>query len=154
MADIDLAVVVFRNALGLPPLNCNDGIIYRAGEQLMGEAVSFNRNQVGSPYVDGQITTSRQRQAVNEQLSFEVFGRTTTNANMTNVQLKANFDIIAAAFLQDSYELRITIDGALYRYQGEAADLQLTWTGPRFMAKQGQIAFTMPRQPSPLVGVV
>jgi hypothetical protein len=152
--DLNLTVLVQRDSLGLTPLSINDGKVYRASTQFLGGAVSWNRTQVTSPYIDGSVTVNRQRQMVQEQVAIEVSGRTVASPTLSNVQLKANFDTLCQAFLQDSFTLTVEIDTAVYEYQCEAADYQITWTGPRFIAKQGLITFTVPRQPNAAVGVV
>lgn len=154
MADLNLSVVLTRDWLGLGPLNINDHVSYAVAQQFLGSTVSWNRNQLTSPYMDGSFTASRQRQSVTEQIAVEVFGRSTANGAMSPTTLQANLAALIAAFNQDSFSLTLTLDGTTYSYEAEAADYQVSWVGPRFMARQVQVVFSLPRQPVPLAGGV
>lgn len=152
--DLDLSVLVTRDWLGLGPLEVNDQVAYRSAPELLGTQVSWNNNRVGSPWIDGEFTVSRTRGMVEEPVGVEVTGRTLPNQVLTGSRLQANFAALIDAFTQDSYTLTVTIDGVVYAYECEAAGYQVTWSGPRFMARRGKIAFTVPRQPAPVLGGV
>lgn len=141
-----MQVNVERTSLGLPLLNINDHLNYACAAQFFGAAVSWTRQQVGSPQVDGQVTVNRQRQMVQEQLAVEVRGDSMAH-------LRANVDKLVQAAIQDSYLIGIHIDGEHYQYQCEAADYQVSWVGSRFAARQLQVVLTVPRQPVPTIGV-
>ena len=162
MADLALSVTITRTALALSTLQLNDGLVYRAAaEDFMGGDGTWERQQVGSAYMDGQVTVNRQRQVVNEHLTFEVSGATPGSpaTPTSQVQFQANLATLIAAMSQDSFTLDIAVgsggDIAHYTYLGEAADLtNASWTGPRMLAKQGKLTFNMPRQPVPVAGGV
>jgi len=161
MADLALSVLVNRDLLNLAALQCNDGNVYRASASpFMGEQLQWTRNQITSVYIDGAVTVNRQRQIVNEQMAFEVSGRNPANltAAPTQALFQTNMATLIAAFSQDNFQVDIIVgtggDATHYTYQAEAADVQVTWTLPRFLARQGLITFTVPRQPVPIAGGV
>lgn len=154
MADIDLTFQVDRGALGLTPLDCNDRQRFEISDTMFGGPVSWQRTQVGSPYMDGQVTTDRQRQMVTDPVNINVFGRGLRGAGMTNGKLKDNFDELVQAFSQDNFVVTVGIDDAVYQYQCEASDYQLLWQGLYFIARQGQVQLQLMRQPQALAGTV
>jgi hypothetical protein len=145
--DLALAVTVSRTLLGLAPLDINDHLNYYVTPQLLGGQVAWTRTQITSPWLDGAVTTNRVRQMVTEPLVIEVLGG-------THGELKANVDTLVQAFIQDSFDLELTMGDAAYAYRCEAADYTLGWNGPRMMANQVQVTFSVPRQPTALLGVV
>lgn len=151
MADLSLSVLVSRTALALPDLQINDGYVYKASTQFLGALVSWNRTTITGPSSDGAVTVERQLQMVQEPLGVEVWGRTALDATMRNSTLKANMNVLAAAFWQDSFVISVTEEDAFWAYQCEASDVQVTWNGNRSMAKRGLVTFTVPRQPRSLV---
>ena len=144
---LGMSVTVTRTQLGLSPLAINDHISYYVADTFMGGQVSWTRNQVTSPFVDGAVTVNRTRSMVTEQVVIEVLGG-------TQALIQANAATLISAFLQDSFLLTITVATTTYQYLCEASDFQVTWTGPRFFAKQAQVTFSMPRQPIPVIGGV
>jgi hypothetical protein len=141
MNDVELSVTVSREALGLPPLEIASSPDYYIGTQFLGVAVAWDRQQVNSRWLDGAVTTSRHRQTVMDQIGVEVKG-----PNLGTVHRL--IDELVEAFIQDTFVLTVTADGATRSYQCEAADYQdASWTTPRMAAAQGQILLTVPRQP-------
>lgn len=145
MADISMSVLISRSSLALADLEINDLTNYRVAPQFLGGNVSYNRVEASSVFMDSSVTIFRTLPKVQEQVQIEVLG--TSQAN-----LMANIDALIKAFSQNSFTMTITLAGQVWQYQCEAADRQMTWTGPRFIAKQVQITFTMPRHPTPLQG--
>lgn len=150
MSDIALSVLVSRTRLGLGPLQIASGGTYFLTPQFLGATVTWTRQQVGSPFADGQVTTSRVRQNVTETVGVEV--RADTYA-----ELDAAISAVIAAFTQDRFTMTIEVgdvDIATYQYRCEAADYQtLTWNTARLYSMAGQVLFQMPRQPVAVVGV-
>lgn len=147
MPDIAMSVALSRTALALPALEINDHLNYAVATQFLGGNVQWNRQQVSSPFLDGQVTTQRSRQNVTEQIAVEIY------AGSGN-ELQINTRTLIAAFSQSDYVLTVVIGGATYAYQCEAADVQTAWVGVRLMANQGQVVFGVPRQPLALLGGV
>lgn len=149
MADVALSVQLSRAALGLPPLEIAASPTYYCSTQFLGAAVQWSRTQVGSPWVDGQVTTTRTRQMVSEQVAVEVKAP-------DMAALVVAVDELVSAFQQDSFTLTILAENGSWEYQCEAADYQVVlWSTPRLVAKQAQVVFTVPRQPySLLAGAV
>lgn len=145
MSDIALSVVLSRDALGLPPLQINDHLNYYIAPSFLGASQSWQRNTVGSPFIDGTTTTFRTRQMVQEPIQVEVPADTTA-------ELYTQMATIVQAFSQDSFTMTVTVNGQVTQYACEAADFTVLWQSPRIVNKQGQVTFTMPRQPVPLTG--
>lgn len=147
MVDLALSVKVTRTALALPDLEINDHLDSYIGPSFFGGTMSWTRNQVGSPFIDGSVTAYRTKQMVQEPVQIECLGGDA-------VELAANIATIYQAFMQDDFNVTIAFNGVTYTYQCEAADVTMLWTGPRLIADQGQLNFSVPRQPNPLVGVI
>lgn len=147
MADVALSVTVSRGLLGLTPLELGFGRYYLA-PQFLGGAVQWNRQKVSSPFVDGEVTTQRSRQNVSETIGVEIRANTAHELQLYTAEL-------INAFLQDSYTLTVSVGDAVYAWRCETADYQLaSWTTPRVVASQGQVVFTVPRQPLAILGGV
>lgn len=147
MPDLDMGVTVSRDALGLTDLDVNDHTSYKIAAQFLGGQASWNRTTVSSPWVNSETTTQRSMKNVEEQVAFEILAD-------TDVQLQTRMATLRAAMLQGDYVLTVTIGDATYAYQCEAADVQVVWTGVRFMALRGQMIFSVPRKAEPLIGAV
>ncbi len=146
MADLDLSVTVTRDFLGLPVLELNDDP-YQVARTFLGAGVTWERNKVSSPWVDGDLTVSARRGQVNETIQIEIFGDTAG-------ELQSNHDDLIAAFVQARFRLDISIGpDAHYAYRCEAADYKLSWVPERFVAGQLQVEFQVPRHPVPYAGV-
>jgi len=145
MADLDLSVTLSRTLLGLAPLEVNDHTAsYVAAESLSG-GISWTRQQVSSPFVDGQVTVSRTRAMTSRPLALEVLGADAA-------ELAANAKVIADALSQDCFTLTVTLDGQSYAWAAEAADWTETWTNARWAARQLQLSAQLPCQPVELSG--
>lgn len=145
MPDLGMSVSISRDSLSLPPLDINDHqLCYVTGDSF-GRQVQWNRQKASSPFLDGDVTTYRNRQKVTSQIGLEVMG---ANPGL----LQFNMNTLIHAFCQSQFDLSIAIGQASYQYDCEAADWQEIWTGPRWVANQLQIVFTVPNQPVPLLG--
>jgi hypothetical protein len=144
--DVTLSVTVSRDSLGLPPLEIATSPDYYIGTQFLGANVQWDRQQVGSQFLDGMVTVNRHRQMVTEQIAVEI-----TADTMTDVQTKMG-DLITA-FIQNSFTMVVHAGGSSRVYNCEAADYQdASWTTPRMAGAQGQVLLSVPRQPAALYG--
>lgn len=147
MPDISLSVQVSRTLLGLTSLEINDHLNYYVTPSFLGAQVTWDRTQVTSPFVDDAVTVNRTRGRIGETITVEVRGD-------TQADLATNLDALLKAMTQDHYTLSVSVGGQGYSYQCEAADYQMTWSGPRMVSKQTQVQFTVPRSPIPLSGPI
>jgi cellobiose phosphorylase len=146
VADIVLSATVSRTLLGLPDLEIGHGDRYYLSPQFLGANLQWTRQQAASPFMDGQVTTQRTRQNVTETVGVEIKADTAADLQAYTAEL-------IQAFVQDSFVLTVTADGATFAYRCEAADYQVaSWSTPRMVSKQGQVLFQMQRQPVALVG--
>jgi hypothetical protein len=144
--DVQLYVSVTRSALGLPPLEIATSPDYYVGTQFLGAAVQWDRQQIGSTWLDGMVTVSRHRQMVTEQIQVEILG-----PDLGGVQDR--MEELIQAFIQDSFTLTVRSGNAVRSYACEAADYQnASWTTPRMAGAQGQLVLSVPRQPVELTG--
>ena len=151
--ELVLSVTISRALLGMDPLEINDQLAYKVAPGLMGGQVQWQRTTASSPYMDDDITVNRRRGRVTEPLLVEVFGRDEANPNASSPAiLRANLDTLVRAMVQDSFEMKIVMDAQTYTYACEAADYGMQWTTPRFVARQLQVAFQIPRAPVPVSG--
>lgn len=147
MPDIGLSVAVTRSLLGLADLDINDHESFYVAPNTLGAQLTYNRQQVGAPWCDGQVTVNRSKQNVSEPVVVEVLGD-------DNSEVFANMAALIAAFSQDSFTLKITVDGVVNNYRCEAADYQIgAWVTGRLAAEQAQVTFTVLRQPVAAAGV-
>lgn len=145
MPDLGLVVYVTRGSLALGDLDINDHVNYYMGANLLGQQVSYNRQQVTSPWFDGSATVSRSLQTVNQQLQVECLGGTTA-------ELYSNINQLLTAIKQDWWQLKVNVNGQPLTYQCEAADYQVGFNGPRLVAGQVQVVLNVPVQPVNLAG--
>lgn len=145
MPDLGMSVSISRDSLSLTPLDINDHLSYYVTADSFGRQVQWSRQKAESPFIDGDVTTYRTRQKVNSQIGVEVLGG-------SQAEVQANVNTLIQAFSQSQYDLSIAIGGANWQYDCEAADYQEVWTGPRWVARQLQVIFTVPNQPVPLIG--
>lgn len=146
MSDLGMSVLVTRVSLGLPDLELNDFENYYVGPEFLGGQETFLRSTAGSPFLDGQVTTYRQRANVQETIQVECLGD-------SEADLRAKVAALKDAWWQDSFTLNLTIGSQSWQYAFEAADVAVPWTGPRLVANQVQVLFTAPRKPWILTAV-
>ncbi len=108
--------------------------------------MTWTKQLVSSPYVDGEFPVSQRRNNVTEECLFEVLGA-------TGAALATNIGAIIAAFKQFSYTLTTTFDGVSYGWSCNSADYQVIWSGPRIVSGQAQVRLSVPRSPVPAAGV-
>ena len=141
---LTVAATVTRTDLGMSSLNINDHSNYILGTQILGGAVAWERNQVSSPWVDGDITVSRRRPNVQENIQVNILG--TNQATMLT-----NIKTITEAFSQNSFTLTVTMSGSVYQYSCEAADYTVEWS-VKMHSNQCMVSFMLPRKPIALAG--
>ncbi len=146
MADLTVVAAVTRTDLGLDPLDINDHSKYVLTTTILGGSVAWQKNQVSSPYVDGDITITRRRPTVMEPFEVYVYG---TNGST----LMSNTEALIDAFSQDSFSLSITINGATRQYACETADYTIEYTHTKFASHMCTVRFQLPRSPIATVGI-
>jgi hypothetical protein len=137
---------VSRPELGLADLNLNDHVNYYVAPGIFGGTVSWRRQTVQSPWIEGQFTVGAVRDQVEDKFVVEVLG-----ADQPSLQV--NLQNLIKAFSQSSFNLTVQLDTAYYTYACEASDYTIDWTNTRFMAKQVQVSFSLRRSPVPVNGV-
>lgn len=145
--DFGFGCVITQDLLGLPGLDLDDEIKFRIGVPFFGGEVQWNRNKISSPFIDGETTTYRTRQMVTEPVQIDVYGDDLD-------EVMANANELIAAFVQDHFNIAVTVGTTLYQYQCEAADYTPIYDTARFAQPLGQVIFAVPRQPEPIVGGV
>lgn len=147
MADVQIGASVSRDLLGKAPLQINDHVRYYAAPQFLGGQVGWAKQQAGSPWLNGMRTVSAVMENVTETLTIEVKAETAVEVQTAMAEL-------VQAFQQDTYLLTVVEDGATYQYECDRAGYQIVWSGPRLVAKQGQVTFSVERQPVAVIGGV
>lgn len=143
MTDVAMSVTITRSSLGLLDLDINDHLNYIvAGPEFLGGQMSWERNQVSSPFVDGDFTVNRRRQNVTENVVIEIMAG-------SGLELQVNTRVLTQAFSQDEFYMKVEINRATSIYLCEAADYRLITSGPRYVAHQIQSVFSVPRRPIP-----
>lgn len=137
---------VTRGLLALDDLDINDHTNYSLAPGIMGGQVTWDRNEVSSPWVDGEITVSRKKRNVQENLIINVYGA-------SQAGLQARMVTLVEAFTQDNYSLAFNINGDIRMYKCFAADYQVSWDQSRNKAMNVPITFMVPRLPNPWRGI-
>ncbi len=100
MADLDLSVTISRDPLGLDDLELNDYENYYIGPEFLGGSLAWNRTKIGSPWDDGETTTQRSLQNVEEPVTIEVLGGDI-------IELGDNEQQLTDAFFQDTFTITV-----------------------------------------------
>lgn len=146
MPNMTLGFTISRTLLSLSALDINDHTNYYIAPGTWGAAKSWNRTQVGSKFVDGQVTTHRVLEMVIEPLMVEVRGS-------TNAAMWVNLRALITAMSQDNFQITTNWNGDTSVWQCEASDLQgITFVGSRIIAKQVMATFGVLRQPTAVSG--
>ena len=137
-----------RSSSPVNGLNVNDGVNYiLTPNDLNPATVIYRRAQVTSPFVEGRFTTNRVLDAVEATMEIDVLGSSHSN-------LQSNIASLVAAFSADTYVISITIDGATYSWDCEAADYAMLWAHERMHALRVPMRFAFQRQPTPAGGPI
>lgn len=145
MTDITLAGLVTRTALSLSDLDINDHVNFILGVPMLGGQGRWTRNSQGGSYMDGEVTVNRRRPNIVENITVEVRG-----SDWTGVE--TNIAVLMAAFLQDSFQLKLTLNGTNHYYQCEAADWSYDLSTGRVASNMPKFTFEVPRRPIPVAG--
>lgn len=139
------AATVTRSDLGLADLNINDGTNFKVSNEILGGTVTYDRNVVSSPYVNGDITVHRRRANVQERFAVYVYGS-------SQAVLRANVKTLIDAFSQDTFNVTISLDSDPNTYQCEASDYTVEWSNAHIFSLQVRVMFNLNRKPIPLAG--
>jgi hypothetical protein len=145
MTDISVNAKVTRTDLGLGDLDINTSPYRIAGPQIMEGTTSWDRNQVNSPWTEGDITISRRRGNVTSQLTIYVSGTDTAN-------MMANIRTLVDAFTQDRFTLQINMGTSVNQWDCESADYTVLMDTVHVYNLYAQVSFSIQRKPVPLLG--
>lgn len=146
MADISISAVVSRDNLALSDLDINDKTNYVvAGPEVFGGNVTWDRKQVSSPVVDGEVTTYRRKMNVQDNLAVYVSADTQAN-------LFTKIRTLIDAFTQDRYTLQFNIGGAVIQWDCESADYSVQIDNAHMKAMYAKVTFMFIRKPNALSG--
>lgn len=143
--DAVVTVAVTRTLLGLADLNLMDHLNYMTSATFLGAGVTYRRQQIKSPYVEGAITVNRVRDQVQDTIAIDVLADTQT-------RFQSNIQTLQAAFAQDSFQLKLTLDSVPWTWTCEASDYKMDWTVPRIHGLYGQVQYTLLRSPISVAG--
>ena len=146
MGDIALSATVTRSALGLSVLNINDHKDYIISTTMLGGSVTWQKQQVSSPYVDGDITITRRRPTIVEPIEIYVYGNNGTD--LTN-----NVAKLIEAFTQDEFLMSIKINNSDRQYKCECSDYTIEYANTKYATNMTLVKFSTPRSPIATVGV-
>jgi hypothetical protein len=100
---------VTRDELGLGPLLA-DGTTYAVADAGIADAtVTWEDDQVSSPFVEGTYITHGVRGMVAQQMSFRVRGTSQSD-------LQTNIAALLAAFSQKTFTVQLTLSGVNYAW--------------------------------------
>jgi hypothetical protein len=143
---MDLSVKLSRSLLSLADLEINDHLDYYVSD-LGDTQVTWNKQTVRSPYVDGEITVQRSKQNVTRNMKVEVLGTNLADA-------RANAKVLAQAVSQDTFTLTVDFGSDPTVYLCEASDYSWVESKERFHAGRGILAVTLIHKPTPVSGAI
>lgn len=146
MSEAIIHASVSRPELGLADLDLNDHVNYFVSAPIFGGTVSWRRQTVQSPWVEGQFTVNAVRDQVEDKVVIEVMGG-------DQVTLQQNVQALIAAFSQSSFNITLQLDNAVNTYACEASDYTVDWTHTRWHNRQVQVSFSLRRSPVPVNGI-
>lgn len=109
-------------------------------------AITYDRLQAESRFVDGAVTVMRRKQQGSVQLAVDVIAP-------DFLTLQQRKQTLVDAFTQDEFEFYLQFDTALYGWRGEAADWSVSWGHVYIHNKRLTLTFAFPVNPQPLYGV-
>lgn len=145
MSDISLSVTISRSELGLSDLELNDGTTYICTPEIEPGQITWRRERVQSPYVDGEFTVSRAKDDGEMRIIVDVLGA-------THSAIRTSIDTLIDAFTQSTFTLTIAIGGTTYAWTGEAADYAMTWDHVRMIGERVAVGFQFPRKSAAAAG--
>ena len=145
MTNLSISALVTRTNLGLGDLNINSSPYRLGGPAILGGTQNWDRVTISSPYVDGDVTVTRRRTNVSDQLAVYVEGTDTAN-------MFANIRTLIDAFSQDRYTLQINIGASSNQWDCEAADYSVVVDTPHMVAKYAVVNLNVLRKPNALTG--
>ena len=137
---LSVSLKITRQELDESPLELNDGAYLVASDGLRPGDIGYRREQVSSPWVDGEFTVHRHKESPEAQIVINVQGDSQS-------QLKAHIETLVKAFTQDEFDLELEINGAKWFWRGEAADHAIGWGRERRHALSVPVGFQFPRYP-------
>ena len=144
MGGIALSATVTRSALGLLVLNINDHKDYIISTTMLGGSVTWQKQQVSSPYVDGDITITRRRPTIVEPIEIYVYGNNGTD--LTN-----NVAKLIEAFTQDEFLMSIKINNSDRQYKCECSDYTIEYANTKYATNMTLVKLKWEKYPGPQI---
>jgi hypothetical protein len=136
---------VSRDELSLPPLVA-DGTTYAVADAGIADAtVTWEDDQVSSPFVEGTYITHGVRGMVAQQMAFRVRGTSQTD-------LQTNIAALLAAFSQKTFTVELAIGGANYAWACRRRSYSVRFDRAMLFATVAYIQVAFERFPTALAG--
>jgi hypothetical protein len=143
MSDLTVSLQVTRE--GSTSLELNDGVTYILTDRVTPGPITWRRESVTSPYLDGEFTVSRVREESDLQLVVDVIGTTLS-------EIDTAVEVLIDALTQPAFEITFTVEDVTYQWSCEAGDYVMAFENVRFYNRRTTVAFTIPRHPVPIQG--
>ncbi len=143
---MDLSVTFSRTLLGLGDLEINDHIKYYVAE-FGDQSITWRRQQVSSPWVDGTVTSQRSKENVTRSMTIEVLGDNWADT-LSNAK-----DLIDAVS-QDTFVLTSDMNSEIVSYICEASDYSWAQSKERWHSYRGILTVSLIHKPNPTTGVL
>lgn len=148
IADIDITATVTRANLSPPgsELDLNDGVKFIFAKGLRIGTVTWRRETVNSPFVEGRVPVHEIKDAAESTVIVYCLGA-------THAALNNNIAELLEAFTEQyTYELRMTVGGVNHRWACERADYEVAFATETLNALFVPVSLTMHRKPTPVAG--
>lgn len=147
MAELTVAASVTRTELQLGDLNIDDGTSFTLAQGLRIGSVTWRRETVQSPFVEGRIPVHEVKDAAESTVVVYVHGT-------SNAILNQNVGTLLDAFTkQYTYDLKLTVNSVNYQWVCERADYEVAFATAALNALLVPVSLSFHRKPTPFVGV-
>lgn len=128
-------------------LDLMDGPYRLSADAFVEQQITWRRNDVTNPFVDGAWTVMALKENVVEQLDVWIRGATTA-------QTTAAKEALLDALAQLNFGLEVTFDTSIAYYQCSVADVVVKAPRELRFARMLQVSASVPRQPHVRIGQV
>lgn len=148
MPELDVEALVTRDELAVASdLDINDGVSYQLAQGLRVGSVTWRREAVQSPFVEGRIPVHEVKDAAESTVVVYCLGT-------SNSILNQNIGTLLEAFTEQySYRLKLKVDSVQYQWDCERADYEVAFSTPTLNALLVPVSLSFHRKPTPFLGV-
>jgi hypothetical protein len=129
-------------------LNASDGTVYRVAKgTLENSAITFRRDEVTNPFVEGKFTVNALRDNITETIIIYAYGSSIAS-------LKSAVDALTTIVSQVNFAVRVTLENSQRLWECWASDYTVNITNELYHNRQAIINIQLHRLPGETVTTV